>query len=136
MKPKKLLLSGIAALFLATGTAHAVDWKYDYRRCYAGHMTGDFYVRISSEGFMDVSTSDMRNVDFKVTSVRIGQINFPADPEGYGRNWYRLGPEKPLFRALEFSKHLQVFAKGQDKPVVDLRYTHGRETANFLRKCG
>jgi hypothetical protein len=29
---KKALLTGIAALFLVTGTAHAADWEYDYLR--------------------------------------------------------------------------------------------------------
>ena len=29
---KKIFLTGIAALLLVTGTAHAADWEYDYRR--------------------------------------------------------------------------------------------------------
>jgi hypothetical protein len=114
------------------------DWKYDYRRCAAGHKVGEITIRISSLGNpMEFDIAEGPNfsvVDFKVASVRIDQADFPVS-KGYAFE-YALGPSKPILKALALGKRLQVFAEGQDEPVADLRYNHGKRTATFLRRCG
>jgi hypothetical protein len=117
--------------------AQAADWQYDSRRCAVGHEVGDFYFRISSlypVEFDIVKNLDRSGVDFKVASVRIDQVDFPARSGDAFE--YSLGPGKSLLRALARGKRLQIFAEGEAKPVVDLLIGDGKKVASFLRRCG
>ena len=86
-------------------------------------------------GFDIMRNSDLHVVDFKVASVRIDGVDFPASsPDGFN---YRLGRDEldEWLRAVARGKQLQVFAEGRDDPVVNLRIGNGKRVAAFLRKC-
>ena len=89
----KLLLFVVAlSIFGALSAAHAADWSYDYRRCAAGREAGDFYVRISTMiGFDIIRKSDLHVVDFKVASVRVDGVDFPARLAGWIQLPHRSG---------------------------------------------
>jgi|SRR5262249_28757111 len=128
---KKALLTSIAVLFLATGTAHSADWELDGRRCLAGHVVGNLHIRLIDGGLYDLTTlPEHRDLDVKIDRLRIDNKDFPAQQGDDDDNKYKI-----FTQSLARGKRLQLFEEGKEQPIVDMPIGNGKRVANFLRKC-